>query len=116
MTTKTLEKPETKSEQVEGLDPKQMYTAKLEFRSIGGTPQVHPYFSYSHQFPDNYEGEWPSAYMAMRDLAFDLAVLAQNVFNTTVEDGDMPSDPDERAEIALGMAHAQSEAAGSKKH
>jgi hypothetical protein len=111
-----LTKTEPTIENVEALDPKQMYTAKLEFRSIGGAPQVHPYFSYSHQFPDSYEGEWPAAYLAMRDLAFDLAVLAQNVFNTAIEDGDMPSDPDERAEIALGMAHAQSEAAGSKKH
>jgi hypothetical protein len=121
MTNKTdtdglAKSPVLESEKVDNIDNKVMYTAKLEFRSIGGAPQVHPYFSYSHQFPDDYQGEWPSAYLAMRDLAFDLAVLAQQVFNTEVPDAEMPSDPDERAKIVLGIAATQKEAASSKKH
>jgi hypothetical protein len=104
------------SEQTEKLEQNTMYNARLEFRSVGEANQVHPYFSYSHQFPDNYQGPWPAAYLAMRDLAFDLAVMAQTVFNTELGDENMPSDPDMLAEVSLSMAKDQADAAASKKH
>lgn len=92
---------------VEGIDPGQMYTARLEFRSIGNGLQVQPFFSYSHSFPDNYLGEWPAAFLAMRDIAMELARISTTVYNTEYDD--LPEDPDDFAELAIGAAQAQSE-------
>lgn len=91
---------------VEKIEPTAQYAARLEFRSIGDGPEVQPFFSYSHHFPDNYEGPWPASFIAMRDISFMLAKMVQHVYNTEVDE--MPEDPEEYAALSIGMAQKQS--------
>jgi hypothetical protein len=93
--------------EVNAIDPGQMYTARLEFRSIGSGLQVQPFFSYSHNFVDDYVGEYPAAFLAMRDIAMELARLSTTVYNTEIDE--MPEDPDEFAELSISTAQAQAE-------
>ena len=101
------ETPAVDTPEVKGIDEGQMYTARLEFRSIGNGLQVQPYFSYSHSFPDDYKGEWPAAFLAMRDIAIELSRISTTVYNTEIDD--LPTDPDDYAEMAIGAAQAQNE-------
>jgi hypothetical protein len=64
-------------ERVETIDNDTMYTATVTFRSLGESNQVVPHFEYSHQFPDDYVGEYPAAFLCVRDLAFSLARRTQ---------------------------------------
>lgn len=64
-------------ERVDGIEQDQMYTAVITFRSIGDSNQVMPEFAYSHQFPDDYEGDYPAAFLCVRDLALSLARRTQ---------------------------------------
>lgn len=95
----------SKTPDVEKIDPTIQYFARLEFRSIGDGPEVQPFFSYSHNFPDNYEGPWPASFIAMRDISFMLAKMVQTVYNTEVDD--LPEDPEKYAELSIGMAQKQ---------
>lgn len=94
------------AKEVAAVEPQEMYTARLEFKSIGDTSQVQPFFSWSHHFPEDYMGPWPAAFIAMRDIGMMLAREAQLVYNTEVDD--LPDDPDEQAAITIGMAQKQS--------
>lgn len=64
-------------ERVDGIEDDKMYTATITFRSIGDSNQVMPQFEYSHQFPDDYMGEYPAAFLCVRDLALSLARRTQ---------------------------------------
>lgn len=89
---------------VKGLDPAELYVARLELRSDGSSNYVVPYIAYSHKFPDDYTGEFPYAYIAMRDIAVLLSLQAQTMINTEI---DLPEDQDELARIALAQAERQ---------
>jgi hypothetical protein len=86
------------------LDENELYTGRIEFRSIGSGAAVQPHFFYSHHFPDNYEGEYPAAFLAMRDIAIMLQLQMRTILNSEV---DLPEDPDELARVAIGAAEAE---------
>ena len=88
------------AKKIENLDPTEIYVARLEFRSDGTSNYVVPNIEYSHEFPDTYAGEWPYAYLAMRDIAMLLALQAQTHINTEF---DLPDDPDELARVTLAQ-------------
>lgn len=54
---------------VDHLDENTEYVARLEFRSTGDSAEVRPTFKFTHEFDDDYDGEWPSSYLAMRDMS-----------------------------------------------
>jgi hypothetical protein len=89
------------SKKVEGLDPSELYVARLEFRSNGTSNYVVPHIEYSHKFPDDYAGEFPYSFVAMRDIAILLSLQAQRMINTEV---DLPEDPDELAAVTIAQA------------
>lgn len=60
-----------------GIEAEEMYTATITFRSVGDSIQVLPESSYSHQFPDDYEGEYPSSFLCVRDINLSLAKMTQ---------------------------------------
>lgn len=62
----------------ESVDGNTEYIARLEFRSFGVDPHVRPTFLYSHKFSDDYDGEFPSSYLIMRDMA----IMLQMALNT----------------------------------
>lgn len=84
------------------MDPNQLYTARLEFRSQGTDGNVMPNIEYSHHFADDYEGEFPAAYLAMRDICLMLSASVEMVPNTEYDE--LPEDPDERALLAIAQA------------
>lgn len=90
------------SVKVENLDDETLYVARLEFRSKGNGMAVQPYFEYSHHFPDDYEGDYPAAFLAMRDIAIMLSAMTQQLFNTEYDE--LPDDPDQAAELVLAKA------------
>lgn len=88
---------------VETINNDDIYTARLEFRSLGSSEEVAPMITFSHHFPDDYVGAYPAAFLAMRDMAMFLQLQTRDVTNTEV---DLPSDPDERARVAISAAQA----------
>lgn len=92
---------------VTGIDPEQLYTARLEFRAKGSTDAILPSIEYSHHFPDDYEGPFPASYLAMRDLALMLSGSVEMLPNTEIDE--LPDDPDERAELAIAQHLASQE-------
>lgn len=84
-----------------GLDPAELYVARLELRSNGNSNYVVPHIEYSHKFADDYAGEFPYAFIAMRDLAILLSLQAQTMINTEI---DLPEDPDQLAAAAIALA------------
>lgn len=102
----TMESPLTMSKlesvNVENIDESQLYTVRLEFRSKGGGLTVMPNVEYSHHFPDEYEGPWPAGYLAMRDILIMLSMEMSILPNTELDN--LPGDPDEAAEQAIGLA------------
>lgn len=60
---------------VDKLDESTEYVARLEFTSVGDSAEVRPVFKYTHTFADDYEGELPSSYLAMRDMAHVLHMM-----------------------------------------
>lgn len=95
------------SVKVENVDDETLYVARLEFRSKGKGLAVQPYFEYSHLFPDDYNGEYPAAFLAMRDIAIMLSMMTQQVFNTEYDE--LPDDPDQAAELVLAKANIDPE-------
>lgn len=89
------------------IDNEQLYTARLEFRSKGEVDAVLPSVEYSHHFPDDYEGPFPAAYLAMRDLSMMLSSQVEFIPNTTLDE--VPADLDERAELAIEQHKATQE-------
>lgn len=85
----------------EKLIDNEVYTATIEFRSIGGSSFVQPTFSYSHEFSDAYleaDNPLPAAYIALRDVGMMLRLMATNHSNTTITDEELEKlSPDERA-------------------
>lgn len=79
----------------------EVYTATIEFRSIGSSTFVQPTFSYSHEFSQEYleaNGDLPAAYLALRDIGLMLRMMAVNAQNTTITDDELDAlSPDERA-------------------
>lgn len=84
------------------VDQNELYTARLEFRSIGDGPHVQPHITFSHNFPNDYEGEYPAAFLAMRDIAIFLSLSK----NTQYTDQEIPTDPDELARLSISTAQA----------
>lgn len=95
------------AKEVEGIEPNEMYVGTIEFRSIGNNMQVQPFFRFSHNFPDDYKGEYPAAYLAVRDIGMMLSNEAQTIYNTELDS--LPDDPDERALVTLSMAQKENE-------
>lgn len=87
---------------VDSIAPEEMYTARLELRSVGEGMHIQPYITFSHTFPDDYAGEYPGSFIAMRDIAMMLALQTK----THYIDSDIPSDPDELARVAIGVAES----------
>lgn len=63
------------TQEVDELDTDTVYVARIEFISIGDSPEVRPNFFYSHNFPDEYAGEFPSAFMALQDMGMLLKAM-----------------------------------------
>lgn len=59
----------------EKLDDRTVYVARLEFISIGDSAEVRPNFFYSHEFADEYEGPFPSSFMALQDMGMLLRAM-----------------------------------------
>lgn len=63
------------TQDVTELDQNTTYVARIEFMSVGDSAEVRPNFFYSHNFPDDYEGEFPSAFLALRDMTMMLKMM-----------------------------------------
>lgn len=87
---------------VTAVDSNEMYTARLEFRSIGNGSEVQPHIKYSHNFPEDFAGEYPASFLAMRDIAIMLSLMQ----NTVHTDEEIPTDPDELARLSINVAQA----------
>ena len=94
---------------VKGLDPAELYVARLELRSNGNSNYVVPHIEYSHRFDDGYKGDFPYAFIAMRDIAILLSLQAQTLINTEI---DLPEDQDELARVALAQAEKDASPGG----
>lgn len=96
-------------EHVEQIKEDQMYTATITFRSLGSNAQVLPETTFSHAFPDDYEGDWPAAFLCVRDINIMLTRYMQHVANTAIEDEwleDENVDEVEKAQAILDYAAA----------
>lgn len=78
---------------VDHLDENTEYVARLEFHSVGDSSEVRPVFKWTHTFPDDYEGEEPSSYLAMRDMMHVLNMML-NTPGTGMRAGDPDSEDD----------------------
>lgn len=86
-------------QKVNNIDESTEYVARLEFHSVGDSSEVRPVFKWTHVFPDDYEGEEPSSYLAMRDMMHVL-----NMMLNTPGTGMRPGDPDEEDDFLDGSA------------
>lgn len=66
-------KPTLEGKLVEG----EKYTCQMVFTTVGDSEGVGMTYEYSHDFPDDYEGDVPAAYIAMRDTAIMLTRMVQ---------------------------------------
>lgn len=91
-------------EHVTDIKDGEMYTATITFRSVGANAQVLPETTFSHAFPDDYEGDWPAAFLCVRDINIMLSRYMQSVANTQFEDDwleDDTIDPNDKAQEIL---------------
>ena len=90
-------------EHVEQINDDTMYTATITFRSKGGNAQVLPETTFSHAFPDDYEGDWPAAFLCVRDINIMLSRYMQHVANTQFEDEWLEDDDVDSVEKAQAI-------------
>ena len=90
------------TQSVQGIDSDTMYKATIEFRSIGEGMETFPTFTYSHSFPDDYEGPFPAAFLAVRDMAIFMSMMSQT--NIPVSDDIDSLTEDDKAILAIESA------------
>ena len=78
----------------------ELFTVNISFRSVGSGNQVLPDVHYSHQFADEYKGEFPASYLLARDVLMMLNVMtSMTVLNTDVDTDELSLD-----ELAIAAA------------
>ncbi len=50
----------------------EVYTCTMKFTTVGPSEGVRMDYDYSHEFGDEYDGDVPASYIAMRDTAIML--------------------------------------------